>query len=213
MRKIYTRIFFSFLLTSCVLFAVNDRIKLSQAEEHEAIVRLVLVDVVATDKEGSFVSDLKEEDFEVYEDGKKMLINSFELVLFAKENILEEEKQISRSGQRYARKKRFIVIFDSINTIQRMIDRSKQSILNNLISLIEQGREIMVFELSEKEGMKILQPFTSEERLIAQAVDKASGSIWIEKSADALSVPSILSQSDLSLASRGGAGFDIEKFQ
>ena len=213
MRKIYTRIFFSFLLTSCVLFAVNDRIKLSQAEEHEAIVRLVLVDVVATDKEGSFVSDLKEEDFEVYENGKRMPINSFELVLFAKENIPKEEEQISRSGQRYARKKRFIVIFDSINTVQRMIDRSKQSILNNLISLIEQGREIMVFELSEKEGMKILQPFTSEERLIAQAVDKASGSIWIEKSADALSVPSILPQSDLSLASRGGAGFDIAKFQ
>ena len=213
MKKILLRTLISFLLTSCVLFAVNDRIKSSQAEEHEAIVRLVLVDVVATDKEGNFVSDLKEEDLEVYENGKRMPINSFELVLFEKETIPGEEKQISRAGQKYARKKRFIVIFDSINTIQRMIDRSKQSILNNLISLIEQGREIMVFELSEKEGMRILQPFTSEERLIAQAVDKASGSIWIEKSADALSVPHILSQSDLSLASRGGIGFDIEKFQ
>ena len=73
MRKINTRIFFSFLLTSCVLFAVSDRIKSSQTEEHEAIVRLVLVDVVATDKEGNFVSDLKEEDLEVYENGKRLL--------------------------------------------------------------------------------------------------------------------------------------------
>jgi VWFA-related protein len=212
MRKIYTRIFLSFLLTSCVLFAVNDRIKSSQAEEHEAIVRLVIVDVVATDKEGNFVSDLKKEDFEVYENGKRMPIDSFELVLFEKENILEEEKQISKSGQRFARKKRFIVIFDSINTIKRMIDRNKQPILENLISLIEQGREIMIFELSEKEGMKILQPFTSEERLIAQAVEKASGSIWVEKSSDALSVPSILSQADPGLEARG-AGFDLGKFQ
>jgi VWFA-related protein len=213
MKKNLLRTLISFLLTSCVLFAVNDRIKSSQAEEHEAIVRLVLVDVVATDKEGNFVSDLKEEDLEVYENGKRMPINSFELVLFEKENIPEVEKKISRSGQRYARKKRFIVIFDSINTVQRMLDRSRQPILNNLLSLIEQGREIMVFELSEKEGMRILQPFTSEERLIAQAVETASGSIWIEKSADALSVPHILSLSDLTLVSRGGVGFDIEKFQ
>jgi len=161
MKKILLRTLISFLLTSCVLFAVNDRIKSSQAEEHEAIVRLVLVDVLATDKEGNFVSDLKEEDLEVYEDGKRIPINSFELVLFEKETIPGEEKQISRAGQKYARKKRFIVIFDSINTIQRMIDRSKLQILDNLISLIKQGREIMVFELSEKEGMRILQPFTS----------------------------------------------------
>jgi VWFA-related protein len=213
MRKIYTRIFLSFLLTSCVLFAINDRIKSSQAEEHEAIVRLVLVDVVATDKEGNFVPDLKVEDFEVFEDGKRIPINSFELIFFEKEDILEQEKQILKSGQRFSRKKRFFVIFDSINTVQRMLDRSKQPILENLISLIKQGREIMVFELSEKEGMRILQPFTSEERLIAQAVDKASGSIWVEKSADALSVPSILSQSDQSLASRGLDGFDLGKFQ
>jgi VWFA-related protein len=71
----------------------------------------------------------------------------------------------------------------------------------------------MVFELSEKEGMKILQPFTTEERLIARAVDKASGSIWIEKSADALAVPNILQQSDLRLAARDGVGFDLAKFQ
>jgi VWFA-related protein len=213
MRKICPLTYLSFLLAFCIFFAVNQQDLFSQTEEHDAIVRLVLVDVVATDKEGNFVSDLKKEDFEVYENGKRMPVNSFELILFQKEDIPEEEKQIAKPGQRFARKKRFIVIFDSINTVQRMIDRSKQSILKNLISLIKQGREIMIFELSEKEGMRILQPFTSEESLIAHAVDMASGSIWVEKSADALSVPSILSQSDLSLAPRDGVAFDVEKFQ
>jgi len=79
--------------------------------------------------------------------------------------------------------------------------------------LIKRGREIMVFELSETEGMKILQPFTPEEKLIAHAVDMASGSIWIEKSADALSVPGLLAQTDPSLESRGLDGFDLGKFQ
>lgn len=213
MRKTCLLTFLSFLLAFCILFIVNQQDLSSQSEEHEAIVRLVLVDVVATDKEGNFISDLKVEDFEVFEDGKRIPINSFELVFFEKEDILEQEKQILKSGQRFARKKRFFVIFDSINTIKRIIDRSKQPILENLISLIKQGREIMVFELSETEGMRILQPFTSEEKLIAHAVNMASGSIWIEKSADALSVPSILSQSDLSLAPRDGVAFDVEKFQ
>ncbi|MFB0565352.1 MAG: VWA domain-containing protein, partial [Candidatus Aminicenantaceae bacterium] len=193
MRRIFLHTFLSFLLTFCVLFVVNHRGDSSQAEEHEVVVRLVLVDVVATDKKGNFISDLKKEEFEIYEDGKRMPINSFELVFFEKEDITKKEKQISESFQRSGRKKRFIVIFDSINTIKRMLDRSKSQILEKLISLIRQGREIMVFELSEKEGMKILQHFTSDEKLIAQAVEKASGSIWVEKSADALSVPSIVS--------------------
>ena len=214
MRKIIFRTFLSFLLISCVLFVVNHRGDPSQTEEHKVIVRLVLVDVVATDREGNFVSDLKKEEFELYEDRKRMPIDSFELVLFEKETIIEEEKQISESAQKFPRKKRFIIVFDSINTIQRMLNRSKSQIMEKLISLIKQGREIMVFELSQKEGMKVLQPFTSEERLIVQAVEKASGSIWIEKSADGLSVPTVLSQKDPNPDSKTRDGFfDIGKFQ
>jgi VWFA-related protein len=171
------------------------------------------VDIVATDKEGNFVSDLKKEDFEVFENGQRMPVHSFELILYEKEAILDKEQPFSPPGQRIARKKRFFVIFDSINTIPRMLDRSKQSILENLISLIEQGREIMVFELDKEEGMRILQPFTTDEKLIAQAINSASGNIWIEKSADALAVPSILSQIDPSLEAREVAAFNLGKFQ
>lgn len=213
MRKTFLNIFFFSLIPFLTFTTIHEPLNRSQAESHEAIVRLVLVDIVATDSEGNFVSDFEKEDFEVYEDGKRMPINSVETILFEKADIPGEDTQIAVPSQRYPRKKRFFVIFDSINSVKRMIERSKRSILENLISLIEQGREIMVFELNEEEGMRILQPLTSEKELIAQAVDRASGSIWIEKSADALSVPSILSPSDLSLEERGGIGFDIEKFQ
>jgi VWFA-related protein len=212
-RKTFLHISFSLLTILCVLLSVNKRLASFQTEEHEAIVRLVLVDVVATDREGNFVADLKKEDFEVYENGEKMPINSFELILFDKENIFDKEQQILKPGQSVTRKKRFFVIFDSINTIPRMVDRSKESILENLISLIEQGREIMVFELDKEEGMRVLQPFTSDEKLIAQAVNSASGNIWLEKSADALSVPSILTQVDPSLESKDGISFNLGKFE
>lgn len=213
MRKIFLGVFLLSLISFSIIAAINDPLNRFQAESHEAIVRLVLVDIVATDSEENFVFDLEKEDFEVYEDGKRMPINSVEPILFEKADIPGEDTQIAVPSQRYPRKKRFFVIFDSINSVKRMIDRSKRSILENLISLIEQGREIMVFELNEEEGMTILQPLTSEKELIAQAVDRASGSIWIEKSADALSVPSILARPDLGLETRDAAGFDIAKFQ
>ena len=188
----------SFVLCS-VCFCEDHR----QTDEHDVTVRLVLVDVIALDSEGNFVRDLKKEDFEVFTDGKKTTINSLDLFLFDEEDILSEDVDLLKTVPVPPRKKRFIVIFDSVNTIQRMLERNKAQILEKLIELIEQGREIMVFEMTEKEGMKILQPFTSDQNLIAQAVDKASGSIWVEKSADSLAVPSVKSQLDPALAARG----------
>lgn len=49
-------------------------------ERHEVTVRLVLVDVIAVDRDGRFVTDLTEADFEVTEDGKKMDLASAELI-------------------------------------------------------------------------------------------------------------------------------------
>jgi VWFA-related protein len=195
--------FLNFLLFSLALSSFGLCSGAVQDEDHDVTVRLILVDVIALDKEGNFVRDLEREDFEVFADGKKMTLNSLDLFLFDKEDILRKDLDISEPAPVPPRKKRFIVIFDSVNTIQRMLDRSKTQILEKLVELIEQGREIMVFEMTEKEGMKILQPFTSDRELIAQAVDKASGSIWVEKSADSLAVPSVKSQLDPALAARG----------
>jgi VWFA-related protein len=203
----------NFLFISFILFASNLSTSAIQTEEHDVTVRLVLVDVIALDKEGNFVQDLTTEDFELFADGKKMALNSLDLFLFDRGDVLSEDVDVSEPRAITPRKKRFIVIFDSVNTIQRMLDRSKAQILEKLIELIKQGREIMVFELSQKEGMKILQPFTSDEKLIAQAVDKASGSIWVEKSSDSLSVPSILSRPDTSQKLREVDGFDLGKFK
>jgi VWFA-related protein len=161
-----------------------------QPERHEVTVRLVLVDVIAIDKDGDVVTDLTKEDFEVFEDGKKIHINSLDFIDFKR-----PEKAVPEMKREVPRKKRFFVIFDSINTVKRMLDRSRSQILDKLISLVKLGGEIMIYDLNRKDGLKLLQPFTSNEELIAQAVDKASGSIWVERAADTLSVPSIIAAS------------------
>jgi VWFA-related protein len=45
-------------------------------------VTAVPVDVIVTDKDGRPVLDLTKEDFEIYEDGKRQVIENFELILF-----------------------------------------------------------------------------------------------------------------------------------
>ena len=165
-------------------------------ERHDVTVRLVLVDVIATDKDGKFITDLTMDDFEIYEEGKKVPINSLDLLSYElSETKIEkavEEKEQKTILPKIKRKNKFFVIFDSINTVRRMLNRSKAKILEKLINLIRAGGEIMVLELTEKGEARILQPLTSNEELIAQAIHKASGSIWIEKATDDLMAPKII---------------------
>lgn len=186
---------FFFLLFS-FLYGLNKQQRLLQPEEHEVLVRLVLVDVIAVDKKGNFATELTKDDFEIYEDGKRIPIDSLELISLKKPEFEVPEMEEIKATDLPRRKKRFFVIFDSINTIKRMIDRSKPRIIEKLVSLVKLGEEIMILELDDKRGMKILQDFTSDEELIAQAVNKASGNIWVEKSSDALSTPGILTRPD-----------------
>lgn len=190
------QIFFSFtliLLLFCFLYG-QKRQQQFQQEKHGVTVSLVLVDVVATDKEGNFETHLTKNDFEVYEDGERVPINSLELINLLIRESEAAEKGAAKTPDSFSREKRFIVIFDSISTVKRELERSKPEIIERLISLVRLGQEIMVFELDEKEGMRLLQPFTTDEKLIARAVKEASGSIWVEKSADILAVPRIFEE-------------------
>ncbi len=193
-----------FLLLFSFLYGLKKPQKSLQPEEHEVIVRLVLVDVIAADKKGNFATDLTKEDFEIFEDGKRIPIDSLELISLKKPEFEVPEMEEIKEAGLPRRKKRFFVIFDSINTIKRMLDRSKARIIEKLVSLVKLGEEIMILELDDKKGMKILQDFTSDEELIVQAVNKASGNIWVEKSSDTLSKPGIL---DRPGAERASAGF------
>ncbi|MDH5386570.1 MAG: hypothetical protein OEY18_17860, partial [Candidatus Aminicenantes bacterium] len=74
------------VLLFCVLSGSQKQQKLPP-ERHEVEVRLVLVDVTVT-KDGEFVTDLTKDDFELYEDEKRVPVNSFELVSF------EEKKDV-----------------------------------------------------------------------------------------------------------------------
>ena len=75
MRKHIFSTFMILMLVLCFLYGFQKQSKPPQQEEHEVEVRLVMVDVIAT-KDGKFVTDLAVDEFELYEDGKRVPINS-----------------------------------------------------------------------------------------------------------------------------------------
>ena len=154
-------------------------------ERHEVEVRLVLVDVTVT-KDGEFVTDLTKDDFELYEDEKRVPVNSFELVSFEekKDVVLEEEPE--EEVVRDIPRKQLVVVFDAVSSWQRNLKEGARKIVDELVVLAEEGNEVMVIQLSEQKGIEILQNFTTEEELLRKALIKASGNIWFDDSADAL---------------------------
>lgn len=148
----------------------QQRIVLS--EKHKAEVRLTLVDVIVT-KDGQFLKDLTVDDFELMVDGKRRPINSFELVSFDKKDLRLPEGDPPPFAT-----KRLVVVFDAINTWKKEIKEGGDQILDELVSLVKLGHEVMVVQLTQKKGVDILQPFTTDAGLIQDAVVSASGNVW-----------------------------------
>jgi len=191
MKKIFALFFLFFTLLFVLGYGIQKQAQL-KPDTYEVAVSLVLVDVMAIDKEDNAVLDLTLDDFEIYEDGKRVNINSLDFINFQKLDLTIREGE---QGQ--ARTKRFFVLFDSINTIKRMLDRSKPQIIQELMDLIQSGGEIEVSQMSEDSGIQVLQNFTSDREQIVQAVNEASGSIWVERAADDLYIPNIFDKEEV----------------
>jgi len=189
--KKYVVLFFLFFTILFVLgYGIQKQAQLNP-DTYDVTVSLVLVDVMASDKEGNTILDMTLDDFEVYEDGKRININSLEFIDFQQHNIT-----IRKEEQGQTRAKRFFVLFDSINTIKRMLDRSKPQIIQELMDLIQSGGEIEVSQMGEDSGIQVLQNFTSDREQIVQAVNEASGSIWVERATDDLYIPNIFDKEE-----------------
>jgi len=181
MKKHIFVFFVAIMVLFCVLFGLEKKQEQIPPEKHEVEVRLVLVDVVVT-RDGKFVTDLTKDDFELYEDGKRVPINSFELIAFEKKELETKEEKVSPEIPR----KQLIVLFDGICSWQRNLKEGSRMIVDQLVSLTKLGNEVMILQMSEKKGLEILQPFTADEQLIRKALILASGNIWLDKSLDAL---------------------------
>jgi VWFA-related protein len=151
----------------------------AQGPTFKAEVEYVEVDAVVTDQQGNFVRNLKKEDFQVFEDGKLQNVATFSVVdipieryerpLFAERPIEPDVK----SNERPFDGRVYVIILDDLHVDALRTQRVRQS-----------ARQFIERNLGANDLMAIIftggrsadaQEFTSNKRLLLNAVDKFMG--------------------------------------
>jgi VWFA-related protein len=150
-----------------------------QQPTFKVAVDYVEVDIVATDKQGNHIRDLKKEDFQVLEDGKAQTISVFTHVdipveradrpLFAAEPI---EPDV-RTNEKPFEGRVYVMVIDDLHTrfgrSARVKGAAKQFIERRL------GANDLMAVVHTAGATTANQEFTSNKKLLLAAVDKTSG--------------------------------------
>jgi VWFA-related protein len=149
------------LILSCVAFP-------TASQDYQVTVSAVHVWVKAVDSSGQPVTGLTLEDFEIYEDDKKVTISCFEEQVIAGS---ETPVQTARPVQ--AVSKKFVLYLDLYNTSRREWLAVRSHLTEFLNSLSTGGHEVMLAALLPTRRLGIISPFTKDLNRIRILVGKA----------------------------------------
>ena len=140
----------------------------------------VALDVVVRDKKGRPVRDLKESDFEVYEDGARQRIESFRLVVREPDKSVAEVKAgVKReetaprqpvSRDPFAEASFIALVFDRLSPDARNL--AHKAALNYAAEGIKPDDFVGVFAIDL--SLRTLQAYTHNAELVRQAIDRAA---------------------------------------
>ncbi|MEE9226574.1 MAG: VWA domain-containing protein, partial [Acidobacteriota bacterium] len=152
-------------------------IRLSDLVER-AEVRLLLLDIVVTDKKGNLITDLTQDEFQLLIDGQPVAIDSFELVSFRRPPSvaggMTAVPESSVDGER-RRENRVILFFDVFNSgnagLNRMWARARE--------FLEKGTpvfdKVMIMVYSDR--IRIPQPFSADPAEWLRTLDSLDGKL------------------------------------
>lgn len=138
------------------------------SQDYQVTVSSVHVWVKATGNDGQPVTGLVMEDFEVYEDGKKVPITCFEEQVIAG---TEAPVQTTRPVQ--AVSKKFVLFLDLFNTSRRQWTSIRAQLTQFINSLSNGGHEVMLAALLPTRRLGIISPFTKDLNRIRILLGKA----------------------------------------
>ena len=148
-------------------------------------VGLVQVDAVVTDGKGNHIADLKPEDFEVFEDGKKQVITHFSYVksasapanptpVKAAKNTPRVENEIALGPTRQLKanevRRMLVLVADTLGISAENIPRVKATMKNFVDNQMQPGDLVSV--TTTDKGMGALQQFTNDKRQLYAAIEK-----------------------------------------
>jgi len=150
-----------------------------QTPTFKAQVEFVEVDALVTDQQGQFVRDLNKDDFQVFEDGKRQTISTFSLVDIPIERYdrpLFSPRPIERDVQSNERPfdgRVYVLILDDLHVAPMRTARVRSAARQ----FIEQrlGANDLMAVIFTAGRAQDAQEFTSNKRLLLNAVDKFTG--------------------------------------
>lgn len=173
-------VFFIVSISFCLLYAFQKQQKLQEPLEHEVTVELVIVEVFVTDKKGNFVDNLTRDDFEIYEDGNKVEIQYFAVVIPEKE--IRKEETIAEIEERKEPQRpeemKLVILFDNLNTNRWYLQSNWPQIQEMFQALSGNVEETMIMELNRRSGARIILPFTSDQNLLSDVFSRFKVDMW-----------------------------------
>jgi VWFA-related protein len=149
------------------------------APTFKSAVEYVEVDVVVTNSQGQFVRDLKKEDFQVSEDGKRQAVTDFTLVdipiekydrpLYASQPI---EPDV-RTNERPFEGRVYVMVVDDLHTEALRLQRTKVAAQQFIQQRLGANDLMAVVHTAGADDAS--QEFTNNKRLLLAAVNKTSG--------------------------------------
>ena len=153
------------------LFAQREKQPLFTAESE-----VVRIDLIVTDKKGRFVSDLQAHEIEIWEDGKKQEVTSFQRLgeddISAAQNDREPFRPEDTPAAQPGEGAHFVVLLDLESMSFDSLLRVKHSFEEFFQSHLAARDRIMLASI--KRGLRIHQSFTSDPDKLRGALEKIS---------------------------------------
>ncbi len=142
---------------------------------------LIQADVTVTDKDGKVVTDLKPEDFEIYENGKKQEITNFSFVLVDAKSAPKEAVKTSKPTKNSIPippvklkaeqvRRTYALVVDDLGLNFANVFWVQQSLKKFVNEQMQEGDLVAIVRTGS--GIGALQSFTSDKRQLLAAINK-----------------------------------------
>ena len=175
------------LTSICILFFLFTLIVNSQEptptatpnEEDDGIVKistdLIQIDVAVTDKKGNLIKNLKEEDFEIFENGKKQDITNFSFV-YAEPQTKIKNKTSSQSEiplppikiKPNQVRRTIAIVVDDLNLSFQSVYYVRRALKKFVNEQMQEGDLVAILRTGGSIG--VLQQFTNDKRELQMAI-------------------------------------------
>src|SRR6266849_541714 len=195
LRKGWSEACLSLLVTSAVFLTAipvqsQDKKQTKSADDDVIKVtsNLVNLDVIVKDKKGKAITDLKPEDFTVFENGMPQKIEFFDSTLTSGN---EAAQPIAATGSTESKPRTpsgfprniIALVLDGQSTEAANLKHVREGMMKYIRDRITDNDSVALFSISS--GLQLLQPFTQDKAKLIAAVEKAYDSSTASKTSEA----------------------------